>query len=179
MQRAFQVWTNSLKSMLSSLRIVPDKTAWTKPRVWIFHTASSANPWKSAKIPNAVLSQAQVWKAKRRRGGFGAPRESLRIAQPRGRGTPQAPDELLNTFSALILGYEHVPDAIRSIQGALESFSPDMLPGRIPVSGLNFNPTLRVTAMGEAGFQTDLIKNIDAIVEEGLRKGPIQAARSF
>jgi len=163
-------------AFLASYR--PGQDGFTRPRVWIFHTASSANPWKSAKIPNAVLSRAKAWKAK------GAEVGLVHLGNPYGlrslaEGGALSSAEVLNTFSALILGYEHVPDAIRAIQGALESFNPDMLRGRIPVSGLNFNPAIPVVTMGEAGFQTDLIKNIDAIVEEGLRKGAYPGCQVF
>ena len=88
------------------------------------------------------------------------------------------PSVITETFDALILGYENAPEVVEAIQGAIESFSPQRLPGRIPVSGLHFNPEMPRTTLGDAGFQPDLIKNIDAIVEEGLRKGPIPAAKS-
>ncbi len=163
-------------AFLASYR--PGQDGCTKPRVWIFHTASSANPWKSAKLPSALLSQAKAWKAK------GAEVGLVHLGNPYGlrslaEGGALTSAEVLKTFSALILGYEHVPDAIRSIQGALESFDPRLLPGRIPVSGLNFNPALPLTTMGEAGFQTDLIKNIDAIVEMGLREGAYPGCQVF
>lgn len=163
-------------AFLASYR--PGQDGCTKPRIWIFHTASSANPWKSAKLPSALLSQAKAWKAK------GAEVGLVHLGNPYGlrslaEGGALTSAEVLKTFSALILGYEHVPDAIRSIQGALESFDPRLLPGRIPVSGLNFNPALPLTTMGEAGFQTDLIKNIDAIVEMGLREGAYPGCQVF
>ncbi len=168
-------------AFLASYR--PGQDGFTKPRIWIFHTASSANPWKSAKLPSAVLAQAQAWKAK------GAELGLVHLGNPYGlrsfargqavMGEPITNQTFLDLFSALIFGYENVPDAIRSIQGALESFRPEMLPGRIPVSGLNFNPALPVTTMGEAGFQTDLIQNIDAIVQEGLRNGAYPGCQVF
>lgn len=151
---------------------------FTKPRIWIFHTASSANPWKSAKLPSGVLAQAKSWKAK------GADVGLVHLGNPYGlrnvaEGGPLASEEIISTFNALVLGYEHVSDAILAIQGALESFSARRLPGRIPVSGLNFNPAMPVTTMGEAGFQADLIKNIDFIVDEGLRNGAYPGCQVF
>jgi len=172
---------SDVDAFLASYR--PGQDGFTRPRVWIFHTASSANPWKSARLPLAVLSQAKVWKAK------GAEVGLVHLGNPYGlrsftqgqalTGEPLAAQEIVTAFNALILGYEHVPDAIRAIQGALESFSARSLPGRIPVSGLHFNPAMPVTTMGEAGFQSDLIKNIDAIVEEGLRKGAYPGCQIF
>ena len=161
----------------------PGEDAFTRPRVWIFHAASSANPWKSAKLPNAILAQAKAWRAKGAEVGMvhlGNP-YGLRSFQS-GQGMThelQAHHDFVTTFSALILGYENVPEVILGIQGALESFKPSMLPGRIPVTGLNFNPALRVSTMEEEGFQSDLIKNIDAIVEEGLEEGAYPGCQVF
>ena len=155
-----------------------DSRGFTTPRIWIFHMGSSANPWKSARLPKSVIEQAKAWKAKGVEVGL------VHLGNPYGLrafsdGSVLPPSVITETFDALILGYENVPEVVEAIQGAIESFSPQRLPGRIPVSGLHFNPEMPRTTLGDAGFQPDLIKNIDAIVEEGLRKGAYPGCQVF
>jgi beta-glucosidase-like glycosyl hydrolase/CubicO group peptidase (beta-lactamase class C family) len=155
-----------------------DSRGFTLPRIWIFHMGSSANPWKSARLPKSVIEQAKAWKARGVQVGL------VHLGNPYGLrtfsdGSLLPPALITETFDALILGYENVPEVVEAIQAAIESFSPQGLPGRIPVSGLHFNPEMPRATLGEAGFQPDLIKNIDAIVEEGLRKGAYPGCQVF
>lgn len=155
-----------------------DPRGSTQPRVWIFHLGSSANPWKSARLPKLILELAKGLKSR------GAQVGLIHVGNPYGLrnfsdGTATAPQELMETFDALILGYENQGDVIRAIQSYLVSFDAKSFTGRIPVSGLHFNPVMPVTTMGEAGFQLDLIKNIDAIVGEGLQKGAYPGCQVF